>query len=378
MSDSRLHLFDLNREAIEGLLARRDVAPWRASQILKWLYHQRELDVACMTNLSKSLRGEIAALTDAQLPEVLEERVAADGVRKFLMRPIGLGVSQAIETVLIPDGSRNTLCVSSQVGCALGCTFCATGKQGFSAHLRTADIIGQAWLVQGRLKELGDSRGITNVVFMGMGEPLLNFEPVMRAVDLLLDDCAFGLANHRVTISTAGLVPGIDAMIGRTSSSLAISLHAATDELRSQLVPINRKYPISRLLASAKAYLGSLGPRRRLTMEYTLIRGVNDSIQDAKALVKRLADVRCNINLIPFNPIEGSDFERPIMRSIRDFQRVLLDSGLASIVRKTRGDDIDAACGQLVGGVQAGRRTIRTQSFASEQIPTVAVAGSFA
>ncbi len=378
MSDSRLHLFDLNREAIEAFLARLDVAPWRASQILKWLYHQRELDVGRMTNLSKSLRSELAARVHTPLPEVLDERIAADGVRKFLMRPIGGGVNHAIETVLIPDGSRNTLCVSSQIGCALGCTFCATGKQGFSANLTTADMIGQAWLVQGRLRELGDPRGITNVVFMGMGEPLLNFEPVMRAVDLLLDDCAFGLANHRVTISTAGLVPGIEAMIGRTSSSLAISLHAANDALRSALVPINRKYPISRLLASAKAYLGSLGPRRRLTMEYTLIRGVNDSVADAGALVKLLADVRCNINLIPFNPIEGSDFERPLMRSIRDFQRVLLDSGLASIVRKTRGDDIDAACGQLVGRVQTGRGNTPRSRLAGGRIPTVAAAGSLA
>ncbi len=373
MSDERLHLFDLNREALQAFLARLDAAPWRAGQILKWLYHQRELDISCMSNLSRSLRGEIAALTHTSLPEVLEERVAADGVRKFLMRPIGLGEDHAIETVLIPDGSRNTLCVSSQVGCALGCTFCATGKQGFSANLRTADIIGQAWLVQGRLKALGDARGITNVVFMGMGEPLANFEPVMQAVDLLLDDCAFGLANHRVTISTAGLVPGIEAMTGRTSSSLAISLHAADDELRSKLVPINRKYPIRQLLASAKNYLGSLGPRRRLTMEYTLIRGVNDSLADARALVGLLADVRCNINLIPFNPIKGSHFERPLMRSVREFQRVLLASGLASIVRKTRGDDIDAACGQLVGRVQARRKL-----FAGERIQAVAAAGSCA
>ena len=368
MSDQKIHLLDLNREALEAFLAEFGLAPWRASQILKWLYHQRELEVAHMSNLSKSLRRELALRAHAPLPEVLDERVAGDGVRKFLMRPIGLGDAHAIETVLIPDGSRNTLCVSSQVGCALGCTFCATGMRGFSANLSTADIIGQAWVVQGRLKALGDPRGITNVVFMGMGEPLLNFEPVMRAVDLLIDDCAFGLANHRVTISTAGLVPGIDKMIGRTSASLAISLHAASDELRSRLVPVNRKYPVRQLLASAEAYLRVLGPRRRLTIEYTLIRGVNDSLADAKALARLLGDVRCNINLIPFNPIAGSSFERPLMRSVRAFQRVLLDAGCASIVRKTRGDEIDAACGQLVGspsrtGKGAPRRELEPDPF---------------
>ena len=374
MSVHRTHLLDLNREALEGFLAGLDVAPWRAGQILKWLYHRRELDVSEMSNLSKSLRSEIALLTEVSLPEILDERVARDGVRKFLMRPIARGDEHAIETVLIPDGSRNTLCVSSQVGCALGCTFCATGMQGFSANLTTADIIGQAWLVQGRLQEIGDSRGITNVVFMGMGEPLLNFEPVMRAVDLLLDDCAFGLANHRVTISTAGLVPGIERMNGRTSASLAVSLHAANDELRSRLVPINRKYPIDNLLSSALRYLGTLGPRRRLTMEYTLIRGVNDSLADARALVKLLGGVRCNINLIPFNPIEGSDFERPLMRSVRDFQRVLLESGCASIVRKTRGDDIDAACGQLVGGLQPKSRAQGARAASASRLAVANVA----
>ena len=377
MSDSPVHLLDLNRESTEAFLAGLDVAPWRASQVLKWLYHQRELDVERFSNLSKSLRGEIARLTESPLPEVLDERVAKDGVRKFLMRPIGMRNTQAIETVLIPDGSRNTLCVSSQVGCALGCTFCATGMQGFLANLCTADIIGQAWIVEGRLKELGDARGITNVVFMGMGEPLLNFEPVMRAVDILLDDCAFGLANHRVTISTAGLVPGIRDMTGRTSASLAISLHAANDALRSSLVPINRKYGIDELLTAAEDYLKTLGPRRRLTMEYTLIRGVNDSLSDARTLAKRLGAVRCNINLIPFNPIAGSAFERPSMGVVRAFQRVLLEAGCACIVRKTRGDEINAACGQLVGDrkpAQVPKLDSRRQGTGLERLVAVSSA----
>ncbi len=358
MSQSPVHLFELNRQALEEFLEGLEVAPWRASQVLKWLYHQRKLDPDVWSNLSKSLRARISTLTRSDLPEVLEERVAADGVRKFLMRPIGLGADSAIETVLIPDGERNTLCVSSQVGCALGCTFCATGMQGFSANLSTADIIGQFWIVAGRLRELGCTRGITNVVFMGMGEPLLNFEAVMRAVDLMIDDCGFGLANHRVTISTAGMVPGIKRMMGRTSASLAISLHAANDELRSSLVPINRKYNIEALLSSARAYLDTLGPRRRLTMEYTLIRDVNDSPTQAKALARLLAAVRCNVNLIPFNPISGSEFKRPSEASIRAFQRVLLNERCSSIVRRTRGEDINAACGQLVGGLFPKGRSI--------------------
>lgn len=356
MSQAPVHLFDMNRQALERFLEGLDVAPWRASQVLKWLYHQRQVDVAGWSNLSKSLRAQIATLTRFELPQVLEERVATDGVRKFLMRPIGRGEDSAIETVLIPDGQRNTLCVSSQVGCALGCTFCATGMQGFTANLTTADIIGQVWIVAERLRELGCPRGITNVVFMGMGEPLLNFEAVMRAVDLMIDDCGFGLANHRVTISTAGVVPGIHEMKGRTSASLAISLHAANDELRSKLVPINRKYKIADLLSSARAYLDTLGPRRRLTMEYTLIRDVNDAPAQARELAGLLADLRCNVNLIPFNPIAGSEFKRPSEKSIRAFQRVLLNERCSSIVRRTRGDEINAACGQLVGAIAAGRQ----------------------
>lgn len=359
MNQMPVHLFDLNRQALEAFLEGLDVAPWRASQVLKWLYHQRELNPENWSNLSKPLCAQIASLTRIELPEVLEERVAADGVRKFLMRPIGRDKSNAIETVLIPDGNRNTLCVSSQVGCALGCTFCATGMQGFTANLTTADIIGQVWIVAGRLRELGCPRGVTNIVFMGMGEPLLNFEPVMRASDLMIDDCAFGLANHRVTISTAGVVPGINHMVGRTSASLAISLHAADDALRSSLVPINRKYKIDELLSSASAYLDTLAPRRRLTMEYTLIRDVNDSPAQAKALTKLLKGLRCNVNLIPFNPIAGSRFERPSEESIRAFQRVLLNARCSSIVRRTRGDEINAACGQLVGGLSPRRQSSR-------------------
>lgn len=357
MSQSPVHLFELNRPALEAFLEGLEVAGWRASQVLKWLYHQRELGPDAWSNLSKALRSRISSLTRCELPEVLEERVAADGVRKFLMRPIGFDAGSAIETVLIPDGERNTLCVSSQVGCALGCTFCATGMQGFSANLGTADIIGQVWIVAGRLREIGCARGITNIVFMGMGEPLLNFEAVIRAVDLMIDDCGFGLANHRVTISTAGVVPGIERMKGRTSASLAVSLHAADDELRSRLVPINRKYNIEALLSSARAYLDTLGPRRRLTMEYTLIRDVNDSPTQAKALARLLADVRCNVNLIPFNPISGSEFKRPTETAIRAFQRVLLKERCSSIVRKTRGDEINAACGQLVGKLSPKERS---------------------
>ena len=351
MSKDLPQLLGMNRKALAEFFESLECPPWRAGQVLKWLYHQRELDVRQMTNLSKALRTRIAQATRVDLPEVLSERVSPDGVRKWLMRPRSSGDVGAVETVLIPDRARNTLCVSSQAGCALACTFCATGRQGFSGNLHSADILGQIWIAEGRLKALGDARGITNVVFMGMGEPLLNLEAVLCAVDVMIDDCAFGLANHRVTLSTAGVVPGIHAMKGRTSASLAISLHAPDDALRAQLVPINRKYGIQALLEASREYLATLGPRRRLTVEYTLIRGVNDSPSQARALVKLLKDLRCNINLIPFNPVPGSGFERPSEVSVRRFQRVLLESGCSSIVRRTRGDEIDAACGQLVGGL---------------------------
>jgi 23S rRNA (adenine2503-C2)-methyltransferase len=367
------HLLGMNREALADFLENLGCPSWRASQVLKWLYHQRQLDPGQMFNLSKLLRAEIALRTRADLPEILSESLAEDGVRKWLMRPASSGDVGAIETVLIPDGARNTLCVSSQVGCALGCTFCATGRQGFSGDLHTADIVAQVWIAEGRLRELGDARGVTNIVFMGMGEPLLNFEAVMRAVDLMIDDCAFGLANHRVTISTAGVVPGIRDMQGRTSASLAISLHAPDDALRSRLVPVNRKYGIDELLQAAREYLATLGPRRRLTMEYTLIRGVNDSVGQAKALARLLRNIRCNINLIPFNPIVGSGFERPQEASIRAFQRVLLQAGCSSIVRRTRGDEINAACGQLVGelSVESARRRPPAERLESELIQEI-------
>ena len=359
MSEDLPQLLGMNREALAEFLESLGCPSWRAVQVLKWLYHQRQLNAEHMTNLSKELRARIKESTRVDLPKILRENLSQDGVRKWLMRPACSGEVGAIETVLIPDGTRNTLCVSSQAGCALACTFCATGRQGFSGNLHSADIIGQVWIAEGRLRELGDPHGITNIVFMGMGEPLLNLKSVLCAVDVMIDDCAFGLANHRVTLSTAGIVPGIRSMKGRTSASLAISLHAPDDALRTQLVPLNRKYSIGELLQASREYLATLGPRRRLTVEYTLIRGINDSTNQARALAKLLKEVRCNINLIPFNPVPGSAFERPSEITIRGFQRVLLDSGCSSIVRRTRGDEIDAACGQLVGGVSV--RSTRSQ-----------------
>jgi 23S rRNA (adenine2503-C2)-methyltransferase len=264
-----------------------------------------------------------------------------------------------VETVLIPERGRNTLCVSSQVGCMLNCSFCSTGKQGFNGNLSTADIIGQVVLANGELNARGES--VTNVVMMGMGEPLLNFDNVTAATDLMMDDLAFGLSKRRVTISTAGVVPAIYELAKVSDVSLAISLHAPSDELRNELVPINRKYPIEALLAACRHYVQGLGDKRSLTMEYTLLKGVNDTLAHARELARLLRDVRCKINLIPFNPFPASGYERPDEASIRDFQTYLLNAGYPTMLRTTRGDDIDAACGQLVGRVED--RTRRQERY---------------
>ena len=272
--------------------------------------------------------------------------ISTDGVQKWVVRTAN---GSCVETVLIPDKGRNTLCVSSQVGCALDCAFCSTGKQGFAGNLSTAEIIGQLWIANAALSERDES--VTNVVFMGMGEPLLNFEAVTHAAQLMMDDLAFGISKRRVTISTAGVVPAIYRLAEVTDVSLAISLHAPNDELRDQLVPINRKYPIEELLAACRHYLDGLGERRSLTIEYTLMRGINDDVAHARALARLLGDIRCKINLIPFNPFPAAGFERPTTARVRAFQTYLMNAGFATMLRTTRGEDINAACGQLVGRV---------------------------
>ncbi len=342
-----VNLFDLNRSALEGFFESRVAKRYRAHQIMKWAYHRQELEFNAMTDVSIAHRGWLKENASLTLPEVVTRQVSRDGTVKWVVR---VANGNCVETVLIPERGRNTLCVSSQVGCLLDCSFCATGKQGFNGNLSTADIIGQVWLAQRELREKDES--VTNVVLMGMGEPLLNLKAVLAATDLMTDDLAFGLSKRRVTVSTAGVVPGIYELAKRTDVSLAISLHAPNDELRDRLVPINKKYPIADLMEACRHYLAGLGDHRTLTIEYTLMRGVNDSLGHAKELARLLEVLRCKINLIPFNPFPASGYERPDEGEIRNFQTYLINAGYTTMLRTTRGDDIDAACGQLVGRVE--------------------------
>ncbi len=343
----RVNLLGLDQKALQAWVTGLGEKPFRARQLMKWIYHRLENDFAAMTDISKAFRARLSALACVQPPEVLLEKDSADGTRKWVMAMPG---GNAIETVFIPDGRRGTLCISSQIGCGLNCSFCSTARQGFNRNLSTEEIIGQLWVAARSLGQTPDNRRITNVVFMGMGEPLLNFDAVMQAVSLMRDDFGFGLAGKRITLSTAGMVPMIDRMREVTDISLAVSLHAPTDALRDRLVPLNRRYPIAELMAACKRYVaGRRG--ERITMEYTLIEGVNDQPEHARALVRLLANVPSKVNLIPFNPFPGSEFKRPSQEAIRRFQTILLNHDKVATLRKTRGDDIDAACGQLVGQV---------------------------
>ena len=351
-----VNLFGLPRAGMEAFTAAVDEKPYRAHQIMKWAYHQRVRDFDGMTNLSRVFRTWLAERASFSLPEVVQHQESADGTLKWVVR---VGNGNCVEMVLIPEKGRNTLCVCSQVGCMLDCTFCSTGKQGFNGNLSAAEIIGQVWLANEVMAARGEA--VTNVVFMGMGEPLLNFDAVLAAAELMMDDLAFGISKRRVTVSTAGVVPGIYRLAETTDVSLAISLHAPNDELRNTLVPLNRKYPIAELLEACRHYVGVLGEKRSLTMEYTLMKGVNDGLEQARELASLLRDVRCKINLIPFNPFPASGFERPDMNSVRAFQTCLMNAGYATMLRTTRGDDISAACGQLVGNVED--RTRRQERY---------------
>jgi len=361
-----VNLFELDRAGLVEFFAGLGEPRYRAEQVMKWIYHRHETDFERMTDLGKPLRAKLLAACVIEPPKVLVEKPSADGTHKWLL---GMDSGNAIEAVFIPDKGRGTLCVSSQVGCGLACTFCSTGTQGFNRNLSTAEIIGQVWVAA---KHLGNvphkQRKLTNVVMMGMGEPLLNFENVVRAMGIMRDDLGFGLANKRVTLSTAGLVPMIDRLSVESDVSLAVSLHAPTDELRSQLVPLNKKYPIAELLASCVRY-AQRKPRTSITFEYTMMKGVNDRPEHARALVKlmRAMDAKlqransAKVNLIPFNPFPGTGYERSDEIDIRNFQTLLLDNQVLTMVRRTRGDDIDAACGQLKG--QVLDRTRRQEAF---------------
>jgi 23S rRNA (adenine2503-C2)-methyltransferase len=324
---------------------------FRAIQVMKWIHQLGADNFDDMTNVSKDLRSKLKNIAEIRLPEVVQQFDSTDGTRKFLIRVSGGSV---IETVYIPDGDRGTLCVSSQVGCSLDCSFCATGKQGFNRDLTAAEIIGQVWIAAKSFGQLSGTgpRMVTNVVMMGMGEPLLNFDNVVDAMNLMMHDNAYGISKRRVTLSTSGVVPQLDRLSQYTDACLAISLHAPNDELRNELVPINRKYPIAMLLDSAKRYIEAMpDTHRKITIEYTLIDQVNDRPHHAKELAELLRNIPVKINLIPFNPFNLSNYKRVSNTALRKFQDILMQEGYITTVRTTRGDDIDAACGQLAGQV---------------------------
>jgi 23S rRNA m2A2503 methyltransferase len=370
----RVNLLGLTRVQLTAFFADIGEKPFRAQQVMKWIHHHGVLDFEQMTNLSKDLRTRLAAVAEVRAPEVVSRHDSVDGTRKWLVRSIEGGL---IETVLIPEGGRATLCVSSQVGCSLDCSFCSTGKQGFERDLTAADIIGQVWLAIDSYGAFatGSDRVVTNVVMMGMGEPLLNFEPVVAAMDLMMDDLGYGISKRRVTLSTSGVVPALDRLAEVSSVSLAVSLHAPNDELRNQLVPINRKYPIAQLLESCRRYIAAQNDKKRVvTVEYTLIAGVNDQVEHAQELVVLLKTFPCKINLIPFNTFDGSSYQRPSGNAVSRFWQVLIDAGFIVTIRTTRGDDISAACGQLVGEVvDRTRRSERHKASLQQDVQVVEV-----
>ena len=354
----RPNLLDMDRQGLRAFFAEIGEKPYRADQIMKWMYHRHVTDFTQMTDIGKALRDKLVDSAQIVAPNTLFENQSTDGTHKWLL---GMDGRNAIEAVFIPETSRGTLCVSSQVGCGLACTFCSTGTQGFNRNLSAAEIIGQVWVAA---KHLGNvphlQRKLTNVVMMGMGEPLLNFDNVVRAMSVMRDDFGFGLASKRVTLSTAGLVPMIDRLSEEADVSLAVSLHAPDDELRTELVPLNKKYPIDVLLDSCARYVAQR-PRATVTFEYTMMKGVNDKPEQARRLVKLMRRLPSKVNLIPFNPFHGTRYERSEETDIRAFQKILLDAGVLTMVRRTRGDDIDAACGQLKG--QVVDRTRRQANF---------------
>lgn len=344
-TNPRCNLLGLGLSAMQDWVVSLGQPKFRAQQIIQWVHQRGVLDVMRMTNLSQAFRDQLLASACTDLPEVALDRTASDGTRKWLLR---LDDGNIIETVYIPEPNRGTLCVSSQVGCALNCSFCSTGKQGFNRNLRLDEIIAQVWIAYHALAREGGLQKLTNVVMMGMGEPLLNYQPVVQAMELMMHDWAYGLSKYRVTLSTSGVLPAMADLSRDSQCALAVSLHAPNDELRNELVPINKKYPLKQLMQACKDFFKNQ-PKRKVTFEYVMLADVNDTLEHAKQLAKLVADVPCKMNLIPFNPFERTQYQRSSGNAIARFQQYLVDHGVDTWVRRTRGDDIDAACGQLAG-----------------------------
>ncbi|CAB3798686.1 Dual-specificity RNA methyltransferase RlmN [Pararobbsia alpina] len=365
-----VNLLDFDAAGLVAYCASLNEKPFRAKQLERWIHQFGAADFDGMTDLAKSLREKLHTRASIVAPAIVSDHISSDGTRKWL---VDVGNGNAVETVYIPEETRGTLCVSSQAGCAVNCRFCSTGKQGFNRNLTTAEIIGQLWMAEHTLRRSigagggrgeADQRVITNVVMMGMGEPLLNFDALIPALRLMLDDNAYGLSRRRVTVSTSGVVPMMDRLGAEVPVALAVSLHAPNDALRDELVPLNRKYPLRELMAACRRYL-TVAPRDFITFEYCMLDGVNDTDAHARELIALTRDVPCKLNLIPFNPFPESGLLRSKNERIKAFAQILMDAGLVTTIRKTRGDDIDAACGQLAGEVKdrtrLSQRTQRTQ-----------------
>ena len=361
MVDARVNLLGLPRTELEAFVAERlGAKPFRARQLMKWIYRRGAADFAAMTDLSKEFRGQLATVAALDVPQIVTEQRSADGTRKWMLR---MDAVQGIETVYIPEPDRGTLCISSQVGCAMDCSFCSTAQQGFNRNLSVAEIVGQVWLAH---RELGDALRITNVVFMGMGEPLANYRNVVPAMRILLDDLGYDLSRRRVTLSTSGLVPQIYKLAEECNVALAVSLHAPNDALRNELVPINRKHCIAELLTACWHYLEKQNGRS-ITFEYVMLDGVNDQPEHARELARLLRGRAAKLNLIPFNVFPGTSYRRSPAAAIVRFRDILNEHGVIATIRRTRGDDIDAACGQL-----AGRVTDRTLTRLGDRRMTAA------
>jgi 23S rRNA (adenine2503-C2)-methyltransferase len=369
VNTNKTNLLDFDRAGLRAYFNEMGEKPFRADQLMKWIYQQGIADFEQMTNLNKVLRAKLIANCEVRAPEIAYQQNASDGTIKFALRLDG---GQEVETVWIPDGDRATLCVSSQVGCALECTFCSTAQQGFNRNLTVSEIIGQVWRVATTIGLSNDTqrRPITNVVMMGMGEPLLNLKNVIPAMSLMMDDLAFGLSKRRVTLSTSGVVPALDILGDKIDVALAISLHAPTNELRDEIVPVNKKYPIEVFLAGVRRYLAKSNANQgKVTVEYVMLNGINDSTDQAHQLAKVLAETPSKINLIPFNPYPGSPYTCSSNSRIDRFAKVLMSYGFVVVVRRTRGDDIDAACGQLVGEVVDRTKRMLKKQLKGENIP---------